>query len=243
MRFFSLTKVKLIQPNQHITAEPQKGTTDSLQTKHTLNTKTHQNENCSNKDLQCLQTPKTQRYLQQQNKLQQQRKNPAGLHNPLNRTEHLLNQILQKPALSQQLLSDIPFPTRHHIFHILLKSIFPQNSGSHFPKDNLQNLLLSSRKIAMLRLIPVPPKIIDSRAQHQSAEIILQSLLPTTPPHSNYIIPKNRRISNIATTHNFLPDGRTTLKEKMVSTLQTSYAVNTSDITFISPFSQMIPSS
>lgn len=112
---------------------------------------------------------------------------------------------------------------------IILKSSFPQDSCSAFPKYFLQQLLLCFGMIAILNFISVPPYIIHCSTQHQFANVHMQRLLfPFLLSKLNHLIPIISRIEHTESIHSFPPNSCTvTTFEKQVFSAFNSISTKT----------------
>jgi hypothetical protein len=96
----------------------------------------------------------------------------------------------------------------------------------------------------MSKLIPGLPKIINNCPKNQTTKQKMQRFpSPTLTARLQNIIPNNRRLLNSAPEHAEFPNSgaKTTLKEKMITSLHTAMTETTLHLTLIAHFEQSFP--
>jgi hypothetical protein len=138
----------------------------------------------------------------------------------------------------------IPQRTQKNIFFSSREISSSSQSSTDFPYDFFQDLLFSTWRTSMSKLISGVPKIINNSSINQTTKQKMQRFLsPTFTAKLQNIIPYNRRLVNSASEHAEFPnsEAKTTLKEKMITSLHTAMTETTLHLTLISHFEQSFP--
>ena len=89
-----------------------------------------------------------------------------GLANHKTKPEEQTTKEICSKLNNKQICRQIPKRTKHKVLPSFLEYSFPNYSGSNFPHNLLQNILLSDGMTCMLEFISSTPNIINSRPQN-----------------------------------------------------------------------------